>query len=132
MTLDSKVLGVVCVIGAVTAFVIQDVAMKWLSGDYALHELVFVRSVIAMSVTMWIVHLEGGLRMLRSARIGLLLFRGSLTIIANSCYFFALAVMSIAQASAVFFVAPLFITALSALILRESVGVRRWAKPDGE
>ena len=127
MTLDSKVLGIVCVVSAVIVFTLQDVTMKWLSGSYALHQIVFVRSIIAMSVTIGIVHLEGGLRIVKSARVGLLLVRGSLTIIANSCYFLALAVMSIAEASAVFFVAPLFITALSALVLKETVGVRRWS-----
>ena len=110
MVLDSKVLGVACVVGAVSVFTLQDVVMKWLSGSYALHQIVFIRSVIAISVTVWIVHFEGGLRMLNSGRVGLLLVRGSLTILTNSCYFLALAVMSIAEASAVFFVAPLFIT----------------------
>ena len=127
MVLDSKVLGVACVVGAVSVFTLQDVVMKWLSGSYALHQIVFIRSVIAISVTVWIVHFEGGLRMLNSGRVGLLLVRGSLTILTNSCYFLALAVMSIAEASAVFFVAPLFITSLSALILKEAVGIRRWS-----
>ena len=112
--------------GAVTLFVLQDAVVKWLSEDYPLHEIVLVRAASAIVVTLFMVRLEGGIHLLRTRRLGLQLTRSGLLVVANCAYFLALAAMTIAEATAIFFVAPLIITALSALLLGEEVGVRRW------
>ncbi len=118
--------GIACILGATMFFSIQDATIKWLSGDYPLHEIVLVRATIAALIMLVVVQLEGGLRILRTAHPGLHLARGLLLVIANSCYFAALAVMALADAMAIFFVAPLFITVLSKIFLGEQVGPRRW------
>ena len=125
--MENRMLGIACVIGAVTIFVLQDSLIKWLSGDYALHEIVLVRAASAVCVTLFVMRLEGGIHLLRTRRLGLHLARAGLLIIANSAFFLALAAMTIAEAVSIFFVAPLLITALSALMLGEVVGPRRWA-----
>ena len=120
-------LGIACVVAAVTVLVLQDSLIKWLSGDYPLHEIVLVRAASAVCVTLFMMRLEGGIHLLRTRRLGLHLVRAGLLIIANSAFFLALAAMTIAEATAILFVAPLLITALSALMLHETVGPRRWA-----
>ena len=120
-------LGIACVVGAVSIFVLQDALIKWLSGDYPLHEIVLVRAVSAVCVTLFAMRLEGGIHLLRTHRLGLHLARAGLLIVANSAFFLALAAMTIAEATSIFFIAPLIITALSALMLNEAVGPRRWA-----
>ena len=125
--MDSKTLGIASLVSAMLAFTAQDVLMKWLSGDYPLHEIVFFRASLAAMLTLVVMRFEGGLWLLRTHRLGTHLLRGGLIVIANSCYFLALADMTLAEASALFFVAPLIITALSAGLLREYVGPRRWA-----
>ena len=97
-----------------------------MSGDYPLHEIILVRAFSAIVVTLFIVRLEGGVRLLRTRRLGLHLVRSALLVVANASLFLALAQMSLAEATSIFFVAPLLITALSALVLRETVGPRRW------
>ena len=124
---DNRILGIACVVGAVTLFVLQDGLIKWLSGDYPLHEIVLVRAASAIGVTLFVMRLEGGIHLLRTRRLGLHLARAALLVIANSAFFLALAAMALADAVAIFFVAPLVITALSALMLHEAVGPRRWA-----
>ena len=124
--MDQRTLGIACVVGAVTIFVLQDALIKWLSGDYPLHEIVLVRAVSAICVTLFVMRLEGGIHLLRTRRFGLHLARAGLLVIANSAFFLALAAMTIAEATSIFFVAPLLITALSALMLRDAVGPRRW------
>ena len=119
-------LGIACVVAAVVLFVLQDALIKWLSGDYPLHEIVLVRAASAVCVTLVAMRLEGGIHLLRTRRIGLHLVRAGLLVIANSAFFLALAAMTIAEATSIFFVAPLVITALSALMLHEAVGPRRW------
>ena len=121
------VLGIVCAIGAVITFSTQDMAVKWLSGDYPLHQIILFRATVAMILTLSIfVPLEGGYRNLRTRRLPLHLLRGLAVVIANMTFFTGLASLPLGEATAIFFVAPLFITALSVLILKESVGPRRW------
>jgi S-adenosylmethionine uptake transporter len=109
------------------AISINDVLIKSLSGDYPLHELVFVRSLIALTISLIIVQFEGGWGILRTDQPFLHTCRGLLVVISNMSYFAALAVMPLATSTALFFVAPLFITLLSIPILGEQVGVRRLA-----
>ncbi len=125
--MDQRMLGIACVVGAVTIFILQDATIKWLSADYPLHEIVLVRATSAVAVTLFAMRLEGGLRLWRTRRAGLHLARSTLLVIANSAFFLALATMSIAEATSIFFIAPVLITALSSLVLHEPVGLRRWA-----
>ena len=125
--MDHRVLGIACVIGAITLFMLQDALIKWLSGDYPLHEIVLVRATSAIAVTLFMMRLEGGIHLLRTHRLGLQLTRSALLVLANCAFYVALASMEMAEATSIFFVAPLIITALSALVLREPVGPRRWA-----
>ncbi len=101
---------------------VNDVMIKQLSGDYPLHELMFVRSGIALLFTLVIVRIEGGLRILRTDRPLLHALRGMLVVLANLTYFAALAALPLAEATALWFVAPLFITLLSVPFLGERVG----------
>ena len=125
--MDRRILGIACVVGAVTVLVLQDALIKWLSGDYALHEIVLVRAASAVCVTLFVMRLEGGIHLLRTRRLGLHLVRAGLLIVANTAFFLALAAMTIAEATSILFVAPVLITAFSALLLHETVGPRRWA-----
>ena len=124
--MDHRFAGIACIVGAVTLFVLQDALIKWLSGDYPLHEIVLVRSVVAIAIVLFVMRFEGGIHLLRTRRPGLQLARCALLVAANSAFYLALAAMTIAEATSLFFVAPLLITALSALVLRETVGPRRW------
>ncbi len=125
--MDRRLTGIACVAGAVSFFALQDAIIKWMSGDYPLHEIVLVRASLAIVVTLFVMRLEGGLHLLFSARPLMHLARGLLLLVANSSFFLALAVMPLADATAIFFIAPLLITGLSAAFLGERVGPRRWA-----
>ncbi len=104
------------------AISINDMLIKWLSGDYPLHQMVFIRSAIGIFFSLIIVQFEGGWRILKPRRPWLHVLRGLLIVISNMSYFAALAVLPLAEATALFFAAPLFITLLSIPVLREKVG----------
>ncbi len=124
---SAKLIAILCVIGAVTAFTTQDMAVKWLSESYPLHQITLARGGIAMVVTLALfVPLEGGYRNLRTRRPGLHLLRGLAVVIANMAFFTSLVSLPLGEATAIFFVAPLLITALSVVLLGERVGPRRW------
>ena len=101
---------------------VNDMGIKFLSGDYPLHQMIFFRSVVALVVCLVFLMREGGLSLLRTDRPGLHLFRAGLVMLSNMFFFASLAVMPLAAATALFFVAPLFITLLAIPILGEPVG----------
>ncbi|OAN77854.1 hypothetical protein A8B82_11630 [Sulfitobacter sp. EhC04] len=113
------------VLVGILAISVNDMLIKRLSGGYPLHELVFVRSAIGIIFSLILVQIEGGWRILKTDRPGLHLLRGALVVIANMTFFVALGAIPLAEATALFFAAPLFITLLSIPILGEKVGPLR-------
>lgn len=119
--------GILCALGSSVVFSVNDVAIKFLSGDYALHEVVLIRSLVGIVFVLAVmVPLTGGYGMLRTRRLPALLLRACFVVLSNLCYFLGLAALHLADTVAIFFVAPLLITALSVPILGEKVGLRRW------
>jgi drug/metabolite transporter (DMT)-like permease len=126
-SLSKNSIGISSALGASFFFSFNDMAIKFLSGDYALHQVVLIRSVIGMVVLLAvIVPLEGGYRILRTNRLFMHLLRGMCVVIANMTFFLALAAMPLADAVAIFFVSPLVITLFSVIFLKETVGPHRW------
>jgi len=122
---NPQLAGIVCVVVGMVAIIGSDSAIKWVSADYSLHQIVLVRSLVALVLVWGFMAVAGG--RLRTNRLALHLARGGLLVIANLCYLSALAAMPIAEAMTLFFVAPLIITALSVPVLGEHVGPHRWA-----
>lgn len=107
------------------AISLNDMLIKQLSGGYALHQIVFARAGIGILLSLLMVHYEGGFHLLKTRQPGLHILRGLLIVISNMTFFVALAALPLAEATALFFVAPLFITLLSIPILKEQVGPMR-------
>ncbi len=101
-------------------------AIKWLSGGYPLHEIVFIRAAVAICVTLLVfVPLEGGYTNLLSKRWRLHMLRGFAIVVGNMCFFTALASLPLAETVAIFFTAPLMITLLAVPLLGETISWRR-------
>ena len=123
----SNIAGILCIVAAMTLFTMQDMAIKWLSGDYPLHEIILIRSAVAAIVILAILlPLEGGYNIVHTNKLAVHLLRGFGIVVANLAFYMGLAAMSLAEATSIFFVSPLLITMFSAAFLREHVGVRRW------
>lgn len=121
------VIGILCAIGAAIAFSLNDVGIKFLSGDYALHQIVMIRAMVAISFTLGVfVPLEGGYSNLVTRRLPMHLLRGLFVVAANMMFFLGLAAMPLSEATAIFFVSPLVITLFSVIFLGERVGPWRW------
>jgi len=117
-----------CALFAGLSFSVNDIAIKYFTELMPLHEVVLFRAVIALIFTLAVfLPFEGGWKALRTRRPLLHIIGGFCVVLANLCFFSALASIPLANDSAIFFVAPLIITALSALILKESVGFQRWS-----
>lgn len=119
-------LGIAFILAAMVCISLNDMLIKQLSGGYPLHQMVFVRSAIGIVFSLVLVQIEGGLTILATDQPWLHAARGVLLVIANMLYFAALAVMPLADATALYYAAPLFITVLSIPLLGEKVGPLRW------
>jgi drug/metabolite transporter (DMT)-like permease len=120
-------IGILSLVAAVSIMSIQDAIIKILSGTYAVHEIVFVRSLVAVPMLLAFVTFADGLASLRTRRLGLHLLRGAALFCAYMTYYVALATLPLAETIALYFTVPLFVAALSVPILGERVGPRRWA-----
>ena len=120
--------GSVSAVIAVFCFSTNDVAIKFISKDYALHLVVLIRSLVGLMVLfLFIVPLSGGVKVLYTNRLGLHLLRGFCVVFANITFFLGLAALPLAEGVAIFFISPLLITIFSVIFLKEIVGPRRWA-----
>lgn len=117
--------GIAFILAGMVCISFNDMLVKALSGGYPLHEIVFVRSAIGIFLSLALVQLEGGWRILKTDRPFMHALRGILIVIANLSYFAALAAIPLADATALFFAMPLMITLLSVPMLGEKVGPLR-------
>ncbi|MFC6586192.1 DMT family transporter [Sulfitobacter pacificus] len=120
-------LGIFCMLGGMLFISINDMLVKSLSGDYPLHQLIMLRSVVAIGFTVALLMAEGGVKLLNTGRWALHAARALFILIANTSLYAAIASLPLATATALYFVAPLFVTLLSIPVLGETVGPRRFA-----
>ncbi len=126
-TRSAATIGITCAMIASIAFTLNDVGIKFLSGDYALHQIVFARTLIALTLTLGVmIPLEGGFQLVKTKHIKMHILRGLSVVFANMVFFMGLAALPLSEATAIFFISPLVITAFSVVFLAERVGLRRW------
>ena len=144
MTATSR--GILALILGIAIFSIQDVILKLLSGDYPLHQAMVLRSLTALPFHLAIVWwFDGRLSTITTPGWWKMLARGLLNFVAYTTYYLGLAYVPMADAVALFFTSPLFITLAAVLFLGERVrlvtalalaagfgGVLMVVKPGGE
>jgi len=123
--IDAPLRGVGFLIAGISIFSFQDVAIKWLSGDYTVHEIMVVRSIVAMPAIVAIAWFSDGLRALIPQRVWVHVVRSIATFLAYTLYYLGLAALPLADAATLYYSAPLFITLLAIPFLSEHVGWRR-------
>ena len=107
-------------------FSIQDVIIKHFSGHYSVLQIVFVRGLIAIGLMLMFFRWTREAVPFFSRRPGLMLARGLLGFSSYTTFYLAVAAMPLAEVVSITFTMPLIVTAMSALLLGEKVGLRRW------
>lgn len=124
----NPVLAALSAVVAVFCFSLNDMLIKFLSGDYALHQIVLIRSVIGIAILLAVfIPFSGTFAVLKTERLGFHILRGMCVVFANLSFFLGIAVLPLAEATAIFFISPLLITLFSILFLKEQVGIHRWS-----
>ncbi len=120
MTATSR--GIIALILGIAIFSVQDVILKLLSGDYPLHQAMVLRSLTALPFHVAIVWwFDGRLSTITTPNWGKMFARGLLNFVAYTAYYLGLAYVPMADAVALFFTSPLFITLAAVLFLGERV-----------
>ncbi len=104
-----------------------DLCAKEVLQDYSLVQFVLVRSVIAILIMLMLAPRFGGLDALKTREVGWHLLRSLFAIGAMFGFFYGLAHMPLVNALTLGYTAPLIVTALSAIVLGDKVGWRRWS-----
>lgn len=118
--------GIASLVAGVMIFSTQDAIIKALSGDHAVTLAIVLRSIVALPILLGMVLFETGLKGLLSRNLPLLIFRGFILLGSYTSYYLALPALPLAEAIALFFVAPIFVTILSAVFLGEEVRPAAW------
>lgn len=125
-TPSSNLQGAVSLLLAMLIFSLQDIAVKWIGGDYPVLEIVVFRSLIALPCTFLFLRYEGQRGLPTTQQSKLEYLRGFFLFVSFTTYMMGLAAVPLADVAAIRNSAPLMITFLSVVWLGEKVGPRRW------
>jgi drug/metabolite transporter (DMT)-like permease len=108
-------------------FSLNDALGKWLIATYSVGQLLLLRSATGLAVLAPFLWREGRVAFTQAPRPLIQWLRPLFSTFEVGCFYWALAYMPLADVMTFYLAAPIYVTALSPLILGEKVGLRRWA-----
>jgi len=124
---DDPRLGILLIVASSLTFAVMNAVVKLVSGRLGPVEIGFFRQAFSLIPVIGLVIRQGGLPVLRTERPLGHLFRGLIGNSAMIIFFLSIARLPLADANALSFASPLFVTALSLPLLGEAVGRHRWS-----
>src|ERR1700685_1282890 len=118
--------GITLMLVSVCMFAFGDTLGKFIVASYSVGQLLLLRATaarIVLSPAIWRHRREFG----RLERPWLQLLRVILSTLEVAAFFLATVYLPLADVITYYLAAPIFVTALSAIVLREQVGWRRWS-----
>jgi len=125
-SIDHPALGIALMLTGIAGFSVMDATIKWLTADYSITQVVALRSWFGLPLLCLFALRGGGVKALRTRRPMIHIARYLLVLALSFSFFWALSQMKLVDAIAITFAAPIFITALSVPLLKETVGLHRW------
>ncbi len=119
--------GIAYMLAATCVFAIINAMVKWEVARYPLLEVVFFRCLFSLVPCAVLVATHGGIGVMRTRRLGEHIGRAVLQFVSMLSIFSAFGLMPLADAVAISFSSPLFLTVLSIPLLGEKVGRHRWS-----
>lgn len=125
-TSNKTIAGILMMALGMFIFSAVDTQAKYLTATLNPIQIVWVRQMgLLVCVVLWVI--VKGRSTLHSHQPGLQVVRGVMAAGSATLFIVAIAYVPLVDAVAVSFIAPLVVTLLGALVLRERVGIRRWA-----
>ena len=124
--MNNNYLGISAIVLGTICFSVNDISVKLFSSEMPLNQLMFFRAVFAISILLFVtLPFYGGFKYLNTNNPTFHIFRGLAVVGANTFFFISIAELSLAEATAIFFIAPILITIFAMFFLQEKVGIRR-------
>jgi len=123
---SAQLTGIGLMLLAVFMFSFGDALGKFIVGTYSVGQLLWLRAcaaLIVLSPMIW----RNRAEFTRLERPGLQLLRVVLSTLEVASFFLATVYLPLADVITYYLACPIFVTALSAIVLRERVGWRRWS-----
>jgi drug/metabolite transporter (DMT)-like permease len=118
--------GIGLMLAGIALFSINDALGKWLLATYSVGELLLVRSVAALILLAPFVRQAGLAAFRKAPRPGLQIVRIALSTLEVAMFFWAVSYLPLADTVTFYLAGPIYVTALSVILLGEQVGWRRW------
>ena len=107
-------------------FALNDALGKWLIATYSVGQVLLVRSVAGLGFLVPFIKREGWGAFASAPRPVLQWLRPVFATFEVACFYWALASMPLADVMTFYLAGPIYVTAVSPLLLGEHVGWRRW------
>ncbi len=120
----NKFLGIFYMSLAMFFFVVVDTQAKYLTQSFHPFQIVWFRQLGLLLVCLSLIIFKGP-TILRTKRLDLQLLRGFIAATSPIFFIFAISYVPLADAIAVSFVAPFFVTIMGAFFLGEKIGIKR-------
>ncbi len=124
-SLPPTIRGVVYMLLAAVCYTITTMIIRVLTRDVHVFEIAFFRNLFGL-IAMWPLVWRAGMGSLRTSRLGLHGARTLLNLLAMVAFFHAIITLPLADATAINFAMPLFVSVGAVLVLGEIMRIRRW------
>lgn len=119
--------GILFMLASVAIFALANAFSKAMVATYPPAQVFFVRGFGALAVLLPFLARDGFAAARNVPRPGLQALRMSFSVADGMLFFTAIKYIPLADATTCYLAAPIFVTAFSAIVLREHVGWRRWS-----
>jgi drug/metabolite transporter (DMT)-like permease len=124
--MNRNTLGALLTMFAMLCFAGMDAISKWLVADYAVTQMMWIRSALFFLFAWFVVRKRGLRAALRSPRPDLQILRSLVAIVEGAAFVLAFRYLPLADTHAVGATSPLIVIALGVLFLGERAGLARW------
>jgi drug/metabolite transporter (DMT)-like permease len=124
---SSALAGILFMLGSVTIFSLANAFSKAMVVTYPPAQVFFVRGFGALAILLPLLAQNNFAAVRTARRPGLQTLRMVLSVSDGMLFFTAIKYIPLADATTCYLAAPIFVTAFSAIVLREQVGWRRWS-----
>jgi drug/metabolite transporter (DMT)-like permease len=119
-------LGIAVMLFGILLFSLNDVMGKWLVATYSVGQVLLIRSLAALIILIPFIWVAGAVSLVRIERPKLQALRVVFSTAEVFCFYAAVVYLPLADVMTYWLAAPIYVAALSPLLLGEKVGWRRW------
>ncbi len=123
--MNNNIKGLILIISGMLFFIVQDTLIKLTVNDLSLLQILVFRATVGIFILICYLLYKKEDIVFKSAYPFVAIFRGFFFFVGFLLFFISIGKISLAEATSLFFVSPLFITILSHFILKNKIGINR-------